>query len=48
MFNIPAIDKDLWLERIRTALSFPVLPTVCRVGGKYAACREEMPAAVDK
>ena len=28
MFNIPAIDKDLWLERIRTALSFPVLPTV--------------------
>nr|MCR5372234.1 CotH kinase family protein [Solobacterium sp.] len=28
MFSIPAIDKDLWLERIRTALSFPVLPTV--------------------
>jgi lipopolysaccharide biosynthesis glycosyltransferase len=28
LFNNPAIDKELYLKRIRTALSFPELPTV--------------------
>ena len=28
LFSIPAIDRDLWLEKVRTALAFPVLPTV--------------------